>query len=533
MRFIAVLLVFSSLLNYGQTGSWMLNNESTFFHFPAVSVDTGQIHTGIRPFRIKEVQSNWVEDSTGSRWMNNHLIESSHKKIHVDPVITSMMYLTNDDTEQESEMDFGFEGQIGVNGHWDITPKLSIHGTYFYCQADFNSFQDTFISSEKSMLGLGELNDQNKDVFSSHFFAGKITFRPDELFEFEIGHDKHFIGNGYRSMILSDHSDPYSYLKITTSFWKVKYMNLFAAQKHVDEINLLHTDATQTETTFRWKYSSLHYLSMNFGKRLNLALFESVIWGGRNNEFERGFDPRYLNPVIFYRPVEFAVGSPDNVQLGMEASYVVGKHNLFYGQLMLDEFLLSELRAGNGWWGNKYAVQFGVLVDNAMGIEHLRLRLEGNVVRPYTFTHGSSVQNYGHLNRPLAHPLGANFQEVVVQINYKKNRMMYSAQANIAEKGYDGVVDGVTNFTNYGGDIFLSNKEVPRNREYGNFIGQGVAAQNIFIEAKAAYVLNPRWNLAFELGGRSVVAGPDKSINETQLFFGLRTRLYNQYLDYF
>ena len=394
------------------------------------------------------------------------------------------------------------------------------------------NFQDTLIRREHTALGFGLAENIGKHDYYSHFLAGKVVFRPDKMFEFELGQDKHFFGNGYRSLILSDHSDPFPYLKITTAFWKVKYVNLFAVQRAEQVPTIWSVDADPLPVDFHLKYTSLHYLSMNFGRRFNLALFESVVWDGTNNEFDRGFEPRYLNPVIFYRPVEFAIGSPDNVQLGMEASYLLGKHNRVYGQLMLDEFLLSELRAGNGWWGNKYGLQLGILSDDVAGIKGLRIRAEGNVVRPYTYTHGSSIQNYGHFNRALAHPLGANFKEAVLQVYFKKKRMIYSAQFIIAEKGYDGLVEGVTNFSNYGGDIFLSNKGVPKNREYGNFIGQGVNAQNSFAEFKAAYILNPAMNLAFELGGRNIVFGPDKAINEFQLFVGLKTRLYNRYLDY-
>ena len=47
-----------------------------------------------------------------------------------------------------------------------------------------------------------------------------------------------------------------------------------------------------------------HYLSWNVSNRLNLGFFESVVWTDTNN---RGFDMYFVNPIIFYRAVEFAV----------------------------------------------------------------------------------------------------------------------------------------------------------------------------------------------------------------------------------
>ena len=44
----------------------------------------------------------------------------------------------------------------------------------------------------------------------------------------QLGHDRNFIGNGYRSLILADYSTPYFFLKLNTRIWKFNYQNLFA-----------------------------------------------------------------------------------------------------------------------------------------------------------------------------------------------------------------------------------------------------------------------------------------------------------------
>ena len=42
-----------------------------------------------------------------------------------------------------------------------------------------------------------------------------ITFTPDDNFAFQLGYGKNFIGDGYRSLFLSDNANSYPYLKIT------------------------------------------------------------------------------------------------------------------------------------------------------------------------------------------------------------------------------------------------------------------------------------------------------------------------------
>ena len=105
-------------------------------------------------------------------------------------------------------------------------------------------------------------------------------------------------------------------------------------------------------------------------------------------------------------------GSPDNALLGSNIRWKLNSRNTVYAQLMLDEFLLAEVRAGNGWWANKQAFQLGYKSSNLF-VKQLNLQTEFNFVRPFTYSHRSNSQNYSNANQPLAHPLGSDFVESV------------------------------------------------------------------------------------------------------------------------
>ena len=50
----------------------------------------------------------------------------------------------------------------------------------------------------------------------------------------------------------------------------------------------------------------IHYLYYNLTKNINIGVFESILWQSKSEEVYKGFELAYLNPVIFYRPVEFS-----------------------------------------------------------------------------------------------------------------------------------------------------------------------------------------------------------------------------------
>ena len=67
-----------------------------------------------------------------------------------------------------------------------------------------------------------------ESIMDFYYATGYINYDVNKFFDVQLGHGKHFIGDGYRSMILSDNSFNYPYLKITTDVWKFKYVNLFS-----------------------------------------------------------------------------------------------------------------------------------------------------------------------------------------------------------------------------------------------------------------------------------------------------------------
>lgn len=336
------------------------------------------------------------------------------------------------------------------------------------------------------LMGENYIKNPKSGVVDYISARGYVTFNVTKHIGLQFGHDKNFIGNGYRSLIMSDNSGAYNFLKLQTKIWKIQYTNLFCQ---------LTATPTPYDSYFPKKYFALHHLSTNIGKYLNVGLFESVMYGNRGN----GFDVNYVNPIIFYRSIEQNLGSADNAFLGGDWKLNFMKHFSWYGQVMIDEFLIANVRSHNGSWTNKQAIQTGLKYFNVFGVKNFDLQGEVNIVRPYTYAHLDNYRNYSNYLQPLAHPRGANFKEFVGIAKYQPiNRLSLTGKLIVLKQG----LDSLNGTLSTGSDILVNySKRVSHNGQtnVGHVIGQGIATTLIYFEMAGSYMLKHNVFLDFSL----------------------------------
>jgi len=262
------------------------------------------------------------------------------------------------------------------------------------------------------------------------------------------------------------------------------------------------------------KYLAVHTLEWKINKKWSVSAHEMVVWQARDSASHRELDLHYLNPFLFYRPVEFSQGSADNVLLGGSWKYTHSQEFEIYGQVLLDEFLMKEIRNRNGWWGNKFGVQLGMSVAPKK-IPGLNFQTEWSFVRPFTYTHGSDIQAWEHMGQPLAHPLGANFYEWYTSVKYSRQKWNYTASIVWGAFGRDAQ-------HNVGGNIFQS--YVNPWSVYGNNILQGNRSTLFVVNAEAAYQITP----ALQVFGFARYRSEDRRVDafkEAWLMVGIRKGL--------
>ncbi len=316
-----------------------------------------------------------------------------------------------------------------------------------------------------------DFKENGVDFFQARAY---IDFNISKHIYLQFGNDRTFIGNGYRSLIFSDYSPPTLFVRANVKVWKINYMY---------QLNRMAADVkSSAKSRYPEKFMVFHHASINIGRKLNIGVFESVVFSPKDSTNNNTFDPSYLNPVIFYRAIEQQYGSSDNALLGMDFKWNAFKGVSIYGQAVLDEFVLDEITAGNGWWANKFALQGGIKYIDALGVSNLDLQMEANVVRPYTYSHTTQYGSYSNYRQSLAHPLGGNFKELIGIVRYQPwPRLNLMAKAGYVNIGRDGEGE------NWGTDILKGGQT--REQEYNNTIGQGVSNTIVSLNMTASYML--------------------------------------------
>lgn len=499
-------------------------------------------HTGSKPFTYAEVskyynldelyeklkldKSSWV----GRKLFNENLVAIQGKDywFTMNPILDLRMGKADPSAEKYTYVNTrAIQIQGGLGSQFNFTASI------FESQGVFADYYNRYAVSIKPsggnpaiIPGIGIAKGFKDTNFDFPSADANITYAPSKFFNLQLGYSRNFIGDGYRSLLQGDGSSPYPFFKINTTFWKIKYTNTYMWLKDVRE------DAT-LEKTYSTKFMANHYLSWNVSKKWNLGFFESVVWANTN---DRGFDMSFVNPVIFFRSVEFGSSSKSgNAVLGLTSKFKWNNSINLYGQFLLDEFSLGDMKSGEKSWRNKYGYQIGAKYYNAFGVPNLLLQAEYNRVRPYTYAHSNPLTNYGHNNQSMGHNWGSNFNELTAIARYTKGRLFANAQLSVGVRGFD--FDTAGDNLNYGSNIYKDYDE-DRAFEKGVKIGQGNKTNMLIGDFQAGYLVNPHTNL--KVFGNIIYRSTSPKVdtiavfkeNTTWFSIGLRADVFNWYFDY-
>ena len=356
---------------------------------------------------------------------------------------------------------------LGLSFESSFKDRLRLIAHYDYLDGNFNPVIQNYQDSLAIYYPGFGLNN-NRFQFNFKYFANKFV-------TLDFGNGKQFIGDGYRSLLLSDVASSYPYLKLTTEFGPVKYYNLYTTFLNPSILNY-----------GRKKHSTIHYLDFAVTDKIHIGVFESVLWQSKTESAYNGYELAYLNPIIFYRPVEFSKKSNKGNAL-MGATFNARLNQImFYGQFLLDDLNISrqsdqDENYAEGFFQNKFGYQLGLKGQT----ENFKYLIEYNQVQPYTYGHRTILQNYSHNNQALAHPLGANFKEWINILEMKRGRWVYKIKTMFSVVGLDSIN------THYGQNIFASDYDASTGGQlsYGNFNGQGFSTSILSFQPEVSFKL--------------------------------------------
>ena len=523
-------------------------------------------HTAMRPWSETQFKGIVNRDSIKELYR----IDINRKGKFANYILNSFF---NDDFVRVKNDDFYvainpvIDFQVGSDGNrttWVNTRGGEIKGTIgknfaFYTnirenQAVFPEYIDAYCDKYHIVPGQGFANKFKKNGRDFTNAAAYLAYRPAYWLDMTLGYGKNFIGDGYRSMMLSDNASNYPYFKATADFWRIQYTCLYA--------QMTDRNTVLADNTYARKWAVIHYLDFAVTKRFNIGFFDAVVASAQTHQqviaadstvttidMKRGFDFQYINPIIFLRSAEYYAGkSPDNALIGLSASYIIGKHTTIYGQFVLDEMTFKRFIAFKGYTGNKQSYQLGVKSYDCFGVKNLFLQLEGNIVRPYMYSHTPQgtentvgEDNYAHYNEPLAHPWGGNLWEMVARAQYNWKRWYFQYKLNYGQYGDDWDVENNV-WANYGHNVYndyttaipLDWDEHGINTHDGHYLLTGRKTTVMMNDVIVSYLVNPAYNMNVfaEVTHRSFKAQGLDDQNDFIFSFGIRCSLDRKYYDF-
>ena len=461
-------------------------------------------------FQDRVITDNWIKIGKGNSVLTlDPYLEGSYGR-----------------TSANGKKDTLTSGAVGVRLQAVINRKFTINADFAAYSNEFPLYVDSVIFNTDHIVpgnNKATLIDNHRWNYNNGSF--NITYTPSTHFLASAGFGKQFLGDGYRSLQLSDNAFNYPYLRLQARFWKLTYNVLYNRYENKDWYKV--------DGKSQGKFSVIHQLGVNLGKKFQFALFDQVIFIAKDTNFNRGFDVTYLNPLIFLRPTEFSIGSPDNALIGLSFKYSLYKKGFVYGQLALDDLNLQLSKDHKSqFYGNKYALQAGIWNNDLFGVKNLSWRLEWNGVRPYTYGHGignNRSLNDSHYFQSVTDPFGANFHEFISIFNYSYDRWYGFLQNLYTIRGEGNRMPGAL----AGDNIFADQNKLPANASFGTTTLQGSRHNYFYNQLTAGYLINPRNRLGAEV---NVVyhrrTGVDVHQSEFMFSLGIKTTIFNSYYDY-
>mgnify|MGYP001077027640 CR=1 FL=1 len=421
--------------------------------------------------RIK-THDSWI----GRKAFDEHLakVDSPNFYFHLDPVFN----LQGGQDLNDPDRGTLFTNTRGVVVEGNVTDKVMFFTSFYENQGVYPQYVwDQYRRLSGKVPGYGASKRYAEQGFDYYMSTGAIWFNPTDHWTFQFGHDKLFIGNGYRSILLSDNPHNYPFLQVQT---KRKYWS-YTANWAVWQTAQRTPKTTDGEPMFTRKNLNLNYLTIRPFKKLELGIFEGVVWKRWDDSTgTTKLNLNTLNPIIGVNSLLAQNDSNIASYSGLNLTYIPFSDFTAYGQLSFQ----------GGY-------QLGAKYQWSKKAWRVRGQLEYNVLNQGVYGNGENNTDYHHFGQPVAHPLNEDFAEFMGYgaILYRKwiASLRYSNASSSEE---------------YNGTLRVEN-----------------------VQAKLAWVFNPTTNMQLYMQAHLRKTHDDESSTQW-VSFGFRTNLINQYLDF-
>ncbi len=351
-----------------------------------------------------------------------HLIELKGEDffLTIDPVL-NIAYGKNFSDTSDNRL---FQNTRGLHVEGDLFKSFSFSTTVYENQARFNAYETAYYSSVGELYprpdstyltqnavipGSARTKPFKGDGFDYASAVGYFTYAPFKTLRISAGNNQQFVGDGHRSVLLSDNSISAPYFRID---WRIssKFSATYLRVKH---LHLLRKPTSSSaESYYEQKGYSVNYFTYHANDKISVSLFESGNWNRGDSISSRSAHPLYYNPVPFVSGLALKNNNEVVSLVGLNLSYQIAEKHRLYGQFAINDFDR-----------NKLAAQFGYRGYNYFGIRDFMFQFEYNYVAEGMYEAKNRRLNNTQYNLPLAHTKGSGFQEFIVRSNYEIKRL--------------------------------------------------------------------------------------------------------------
>lgn len=347
-----------------------------------------------------------------ARWLRTHFFEddflqfsSDIHTITVNPILHFQRTYVRSDKDAElnyfkrqyknGEHDgdkFYFLNTRGFEAFGRLGKRIFFNTEFYENQARYPRYEDSIINVMRGIPGQGFGKAFKVDGKDWAMVFGHISVDVNKHLTLTLGNGKNSIGSGYRSVILSDLSFNYPFLRADLQFGKFYYYVLWGYMQS-DHWSYFSTHETGES---HYKYASYHVAGWKPNNQLELSVVEGVMWRNTNkdNVYKYGPNAMMFVPVIGLPLASYGFNEDNRVQIGFDVNYTPIKYIKLYGQYNYQG--KNRTYNAHDFYGYQIGLHwFDLTFDNIKGLKsHLQLEFTNSNISDGR--QSSDFWNYGY-----------------------------------------------------------------------------------------------------------------------------------------
>ncbi len=359
-------------------------------------------------FSSKKIENtSWLK----RKIFSEHLIEQEQDKfkLFLDPIFD--LRVNKNIGNSNSNNSLGFLNTRGVLLQGKLASKIFFNTSFYENQGVFSTDIDSYYNDYGVIPGYGRIKkNTNNKVYDFSAAYGNISLKLIEELNFTLGYDRLFIGEGYRSLFLSDYAAPMMYFKLNLKLGKFEYNSIFTKALNPNYNNVMgYLQTGSVNSKYPHKFISFNTLTYKH-KEWQFTLLDALVIANNVPYFKTFLYTG--SPFVRLSYIDFTKQKTNSLS-GVNISWQNKKIGILYSQIVLNNIYNGDFEHG---------IQLGYKSFDFIGVNNLYFQLEYNRASEKMYAFKNNDLHYGHYNQTLAHPAGAGFNETLLIIAYKIKR---------------------------------------------------------------------------------------------------------------